>query len=72
MVLNRGMLHKTMGTRFVRSGPPLGTNDLKTYDSGRVFLATLGDYGPTPGGTQLVGSFSVSYDVTFYAPTLNV
>jgi hypothetical protein len=51
--------------RFVRQGP-VGQNDVKTYDVGNFFLASIS----TPATPTALGELYVEYDVSFYTPNL--
>lgn len=48
--------------KYIRSGL-VGTSDLKTYDAGRMYVATTGQ-----AGTDGIGKLWVSYDVEFFVP----
>lgn len=50
--------------KFVRSGAPPAGSDLKTYDAGQMFVATV------DGTAVNWGKLFVEYDITLYTPQL--
>lgn len=48
--------------RFIRNEEPLGTGDIKTYDVGKLLVATHGT------GNLTCGELYVSYDITLHTP----
>lgn len=48
--------------RFIRNEEPLGTGDIKTYDVGKLYVATQGT------GNLTVGELYVTYDITLHTP----
>ena len=63
--LSPSKLHTLAPTKFVRTGPLPANQDIKTFDSGNLFLCTV------DGTAVSWGKLWVEYDVSFFTPQMN-
>lgn len=63
--LNPYQLHEMSVAKFVRTGPVPGGTDVKTYDAGNVWIATVGQ-----SASGLIGELRVEYTVELLVPSL--